>query len=105
VAVDGGNGPILPSEETITNGTYQPLSRPLFIYVRKDSADKPQVEAFVRFYLTEGRPLVGEAGYIRLPDKVYELALERFEKRVVGSVFGGKGSQVGVRLEDLLKLE
>ena len=100
-----GNGPILPSFETVANGTYQPLARPIFIYVNTKSADRPEVREFTKFYLTAGRPLVREVGYIPLPDKVYDLALVRFEKRVVGSVFGGKGSQVGVTLENLLKAE
>jgi phosphate transport system substrate-binding protein len=52
-----------------------------------------------------GRRLVREVGYIALPDKVYDLALQRFERRVVGSVFGGKGSQIGVTLEKLLAAE
>jgi phosphate transport system substrate-binding protein len=59
----------------------------------------------VKFYLDAGRPLVKEVGYVALPDKVYDLALNRFEKQVLGSVFGGKGSQVGVSLETLLAAE
>ncbi len=109
VAVDdgkdeNGKGCILPSEKTINDGTYQPLSRPIFIYVNKKSAERPEVNEFVKFYLTSGA-LVSEVGYVRLPDKAYDLALERFEKRAIGSVFGGKGSQVGVRIEDILAKE
>jgi phosphate transport system substrate-binding protein len=59
----------------------------------------------VTFYLTAGRDLVTEVGYIPLPDKVYELAVQRVENRTVGSVFGGKGSQVGVTLESVLSAE
>jgi len=104
VAVDNGKGPVKPTPETINDGSYQPLSRPIFIYVRKDAADRPEVQAFVKFYLTEGRALVKSVGYIPLPDRAYELALERFEKRVTGSMFSG-GSQVGVKIEDLLAKE
>lgn len=100
-----GKGPILPSFETVAHGTYQPLARPIFIYVNQKSADLPSVREFVKFYLTAGRPLVREVGYIPFSDRVYDLALQRFEKRVVGSVFGGKGSQVGVTIEDMLKAE
>ena len=100
-----GKGPILPSFETVANGTYQPLARPIFIYVNKNAVDRAEVKEFVKFYLTAGRPLVREVGYIPLSDKVYDLALQRVEKRVVGSVFEGKGSQVGVTLENLLKAE
>lgn len=110
VAIDdenpnNGKGPILPTYESVVNGTYQPLSRPIFIYVSKKAADRPEVKDFIKFYLTAGRPLVREVGYIALPDKVYELALKRFEKRKIGSIFGGKGSQVGVTLEKLLLAE
>lgn len=101
-----GDGPVAPTAETVANGTYQPLSRPIFIYVSKAAADRPEVEAFVRFYLDpeNARALVREVGYIPLPDEVYQLALERFDNRVTGSVFVG-GSQVGVTLQDLLKAE
>ncbi|HSG04844.1 MAG TPA: substrate-binding domain-containing protein, partial [Nitrospiria bacterium] len=100
---ENGKAPVKPSHQTVADGTYQPLSRPIFIYVRKSAADKPQINQFVEFFLTEGGPLVQEVGFIALPDSVYGLALERFRKRVTGSIFGGKGSQVGVSLESLLK--
>ena len=110
VAVDdekpeNGKGPVLPTYENVVSGAYQPLSRPIFIYVSRKAADRPEVKEFVRFYLTAGRPLVREVGYVALADKVYDLALARFDKRTVGSVFGGKGSQVGVTLESLLRAE
>lgn len=104
VAVDPGTGPVKPSPETINTGTYQPLSRPLFIYVRKDAAERPEVAAFIKFYLAEAGKLVKSVGYIALPDKAYELALKRFEAKTTGSVFTG-GSQVGVKIEDLLSKE
>lgn len=104
VAIDNGKGCVLPSEQTVRDGTYQPLSRPLFIYVNRKAADRPEVEAFIRFYLTEGPALARQVGYIPLPDEVYRLALERFTARRVGSVFKGKPA-VEVRLEDLLRLE
>lgn len=104
LAIDNGKGCVPPSEQTVRDGTYQPLSRPLFIYVNRKAADRPEVEAFVRFYLTQGPALVKQVGYIPLPDTVYQLALQRFEARKVGTVFKG-GSQVGVSMEDLLKAE
>ena len=105
VAVDGGDGPVLPSAATILDGSYQPLSRPIFIYVTMKAAMRPEVQAFVRFYLTQAKNLVGQVGYVPLPDQVYELARERFEQGQTGSVFEAKGPQVGVRLEDLLQRE
>lgn len=112
VAVDdedpsNGDGPILPSEETVNNGTYQPLARPIFIYVNKEAAERPEVQGFIDFYLNvdNATELVREVGYIPLPSNIIELAQQRFANRVPGSIYGGEGSQVGVTLEDLLKAE
>ncbi len=104
---DNGAGCIQPTEETVRTGTYQPLARPIFIYVRESSADKPAVQAFIDFYLNpeNARPLVSEVGYVPLPEDILQLAQERFEERVTGSVFAGQGSQVGVGLDELLKRE
>jgi phosphate transport system substrate-binding protein len=104
VAVDGGNGCVSPSIETITNGTYTPLARPLFIYVRNDRLDRPEVEAFVTFYIDNAADLVQAARYIPLPPRVYELVKQRVVKRTTGSVFS-EGIQVGVSIETLLMLE
>jgi phosphate transport system substrate-binding protein len=101
---DNGKGFIKPTPETISKGTYQPLARPIFIYVNKNSADRPEVKEFIRYYLTDGRALVTQVGYVRLPDKAYELGLKRFEDRKTGSIFSG-GSQVGVSIEELLAKE
>jgi len=109
VAIDdenpkNGDGPVLPSLETVIDGTYQPLARPLFIYVAKKASDRPEIQTFVRSYLTEAKGLVKEVGYIPLQDKVYELGLKRFDKRVAGSLFSTKPA-VGVTLESLLASE
>lgn len=100
-----GKGPIVPEYDNVVKGTYQPLARPIFIYVSKKSADKQEVQQFVDFYMKNGAALSKEVGYIGLPDNAYQLALARFEKRVPGSVFGSKGAMVGVKIEDLLQKE
>ncbi len=106
VPIKHGDGePVPPTPETVTTNRYVPLSRPLFIYVRKDSTEKEVVDAFVRFYLMEGREIVADVGYISLPDVAYEMALERYENRVTGSVFEGGHETVGVSVEELLSLE
>ncbi len=80
VAIDAGNGPLLPSEETVNNGTYKPLSRPIFIYTAfKALRAKPQVAEFVKFYLTEGPKLVKQVGYIPLPATRYQEGLAKVE--------------------------
>ncbi len=100
-----GKGPIAPSSKSVIDGTYQPLARPIFIYVSTKAAEKDEVKKFVEFYLKNASKLVAEVGYIPLPDEAYQAALERFQKRITGSVFGGKGATVGVKIEDLLRME
>jgi len=97
---DNGKGPILPSPETVANGTYQPLSRPIFVYVSTKAIARPEVKAFIDFYLNEGPKLVDEVGYIALPQKAYELARKRVVDGKTGSAF--HGSKVGVTVEELL---
>ncbi|MGR3310064.1 MAG: PstS family phosphate ABC transporter substrate-binding protein [Candidatus Brocadiales bacterium] len=75
---ENGDGPILPEYENVVNGTYQPLTRPIFIYVAKKSADRPEVKRFIEFYLKECAELSKEVGYIPLPERDYKLGLERF---------------------------
>ncbi|WDT74005.1 MAG: PstS family phosphate ABC transporter substrate-binding protein [Candidatus Manganitrophus sp.] len=99
-----GKGPVLPEYDNVVQGTYQPLARPIFIYVSIKSANRPEVQRFVDFYLKNGTALTKEVGYIALPDRAYELGAGRFQKRVAGSVFEGK-SQVGVSIEALLQKE
>ncbi len=100
-----GKGPVLPTYDNVTKGLYQPLSRPLFIYVNKKSSERPEIIRFVEFYLKNAAQLTKEVGYIALPDRAYDLALKRFTGRKTGSVFGGQGSQVGVKIEELLQKE
>lgn len=76
VAIDNGNGPVLPSFDTIKSNEYAPLSRPLFIYVNKASLDKPQVRAYVEYFLTVGGELSPEVGFISLPQEDYDAGLE-----------------------------
>jgi len=108
VPVDDGNatngmGPIAPSAQTVRDGTYQPLTRAIFLYVSLEAAARPEVAAFVEFYLTYGPGLVEEVGYIALPDSTNALVRARFAARKTGSIFDGRGGNVGTRLEELLR--
>jgi phosphate transport system substrate-binding protein len=101
---DNGEGPILPSMETVRNGTYQPLSRPLFIYVKQEALKRPEVKSFVDYYLKEGPWLIDQVGYIQIGDKGYELIRQRFAKGETGTLFQDV-SQVGLTIEQLLARE
>ena len=97
-------GKMKPSEETISEGTYVPLSRPLFIYVNSQEVRRPEVREFVGFYLSESNSiLVRDVGYVAFPREVYDLVQRRFEGGVTGSMFGGEGSRIGVSITDLLE--
>ena len=103
VGIDGGNGCVFPTDETINNGTYAPLSRPLFIYVAADALDQAHIKAFVEYYLdSANRNLVSETGYIPFPDTIYELALAKFHNGKTGAAFGGDARLSGT-VQDVLQ--
>jgi len=107
LAVDWGKGQgcVKPSLENVLAGTYNPLSRPLFIYVSKKAAEaKPEVREFVEFAMTQSVPLIQEVKCLQLPDRAYELGLKKFKDGKTGSVFGGV-PEVGVKIEDVVARE
>jgi phosphate transport system substrate-binding protein len=75
----GNKKPVAPTITTINNGSYAPLSRPIFIYVNLQSAKRPEVREFIRFYLKHATELVTEVGYVPLPDQDYQKYLNQFE--------------------------
>jgi phosphate transport system substrate-binding protein len=102
---DNGAGAIMPSPDTIRTGTYQPLSRPVFIYVSRKAAERPEVQKFVDFYLAQADTLVPEVNYVGLGADAYMLVAERFAARTTGSLFVGADNTVGVTIEQLLAKE
>ncbi len=100
----GSTKPVLPGIDTVMDGTYQPLARPIFIYVKEASIGKPEVREFVEFYLTRGAKLAKEVGYVPLGKQHYDMAMKNFKAKKLGTGFGGK-AEVGVKLEDLLARE
>src|ERR671910_1637375 len=86
LAVDNGDGNcVTPSPETVQDGTYAPLSRPLFVYVKAGSLERPEVQEFVRFYLNEAPTLAAEVGYVASPDEAYAEDTASLEAAISGS--------------------
>jgi phosphate transport system substrate-binding protein len=86
VAIDKGDGTcVTPSPETVQDGTYAPLSRPLYVYVKNESLQRPEVQEFVRFYLSQAPALAAEVGYVASPDEAYAEDMASFEDAISGS--------------------
>lgn len=95
VAIDDGSGrPVLPTVATIADGSYTPLSRPLFLYVNRKAADRPEVRAFIRFIFDNARRIVEhpKVNYVALSDDLYQAIWKRFEKGLTGTVYGDPGA-------------
>jgi phosphate transport system substrate-binding protein len=103
IIAKGSTTPVLPSPEAVMNGTYQPLSRPLFIYVNATAAAfRPEVKAFVNFYLENAPTLVKEIKYVPLPADDYAAVTEHFKALKPGTGFNGT-PEVGIKIKDLIK--
>lgn len=102
VAIDGGKGGgcVTPNQQTVESGTYAPLSRPLFIYIKKTEADRPEVKAFVDFYIKNAAKLSSEVGYVKFPDRFYTMVNRRWEARKGGTMYASAAP--GSALEQLL---
>ena len=90
VPIDDGNGPISPSMESINNGTYSPLSRPIFIYVNPESLKRPEVDKFVEFYLAKTYKLSEEVGYVGLPESLTKDIQQKYKSRSTGKWYSQK---------------
>lgn len=95
---------IYPSRETVENGTYYPLSRPVFIYVSEASMKKTEIKEFVDFYVKNSATLVPEVKYVPLPAAAYQESLKNIKANKLGTVFGGH-SEVGLKIDELMKRE
>lgn len=105
LAIDNGNGPVMPSADTVRSGEYQPLARPLFIYVNAKAVQtKPELRPFVEYYLNNARFLTEVVGYVPLPDEAYNIAVEHLMNNKIGTVFEGQ-QQTNLTIEELLQKE
>lgn len=102
ISKKAGSPAVMPSPESVKDGSYQPLARPLFIYVNATAAAfKPEVKAFVSFYLENAPKLVAEVKYVPLPAEDYAAVKEHFKAMKPGTGFGGK-NEVGIKVKDLI---
>jgi phosphate transport system substrate-binding protein len=99
-----GGKPVAPTVDTVVNGTYQPLSRPIFIYVSAKALGKAEVREFAEFYMKQATQLVREVKYVPLPAKAYTYNLGQLQQKVVGTKFGG-ANKIGLTIEELIKME
>jgi len=88
----------------VMKGTYQPLARPLFIYVSNKAVEKAEVREFIEYYIKNAAALSKEVGYVPLGAADYSLASKNFSSRKLGTGFGGI-PEVGVEMKDLLTRE
>ncbi len=104
VAIDAGNGPVLPTRETVVSGQYHPLARPIFIYVNQRSAIDSAVRQFVEYYLNQAPQFVDQIGCVPFPTDAYAAILSQFRKGKLGTLFAGK-SPVGMTIGQFLELQ
>jgi phosphate transport system substrate-binding protein len=96
-----GKPPVLPTPQTVENGTYVPLARPIFLYVNVSALSRPPVSQFVNYYLTNADALVRKAKYVPLPASAYQTGLQRVQRRQAGTAFGGK-NDIGASITEVL---
>ncbi len=84
VAVDAGKGCIAPTVQTIAGGTYAPLSRPLYVYVKREALSRPEVGEFLRFTLAQAATIVSSVGYVPLPAADYAQTQQQLDRLLGG---------------------
>jgi phosphate transport system substrate-binding protein len=99
-----GKPAVAPSAQNVENGSYTPLSRPIFIYVSAKSAARPEVKDFLAFLNKNANKLVKEVKYVPLPASAYADNMEALNKMRLGTKFGGE-NKVGLSIDELLKME
>lgn len=102
--VNSAGKAVEPAEASVIDGSYNPLSRPIFIYVSDSAYKRPEVKEFVEYYLKEGATFAKEVKYVPLPAKAYQMSGEHLKKGKLGTAFGGK-NEIGIKIEDLLARE
>ncbi len=95
-----GKPAVAPSEASVLDGSYQPLARPIFIYVNSKALAKPEGKEFANYYIAHAAKLSKEVKYVPLPDRIYKAGMARLNKMEKGTVFAGR-ADVGVMIDEL----
>lgn len=95
-------GPVAPSLENVEAGKYNPFSRPLFLYVNVAAAKRPEVKAFVEYYLKNAKRFAEECKYLPLPADAIPMVQERFAKLETGTGFKGE-QEFGLKVQEILQ--
>jgi len=101
LSIDNGNGPVEPSVANAENGSYAPLSRPMFIYINAAALRRPQVQQFAQYFVNNGARYSAQVGYVPLPAAAYQSYLQRVQRRTQGTAFGGRQA-IGVTIDEVL---
>ncbi|MGH8681971.1 MAG: PstS family phosphate ABC transporter substrate-binding protein [Burkholderiales bacterium] len=104
IAEKAGGPAVAPTEKSVLDGSYQPLSRPIFIYLSAKALAKPEVKLFAEYYMQHASELAKEVKYVPLPDRAYKVGMQRIASLKKGTAFGGT-AEVGVKIDDLLARE
>ena len=95
-------GAVLPSAATVSDSTYFPLSRPLFLYISTKALERKEIQDFANFYVSNAAKLATGVKYVALPESTYKASLVRINKRESGTAFGGH-SEVGLHVDEMMK--
>lgn len=101
LAIDGGNGPVEPSIANAENGSYAPLSRPMFMYINAAALRRPQVQQFAQYFVNNAARYSAQVGYVPLPANAYQTYLQRVQRRTQGTAFGGRQA-IGVTIAEVI---
>ena len=101
LSVDSGNGPVAPSVATAENGTYAPLSRPMFIYINAAALRRPQVQQFAQYFVNNAARYAAQVDYVPLPASATTTYLQRVQRRTQGTAFGGRQA-IGVTIAEVI---
>ncbi|MDZ4692902.1 PstS family phosphate ABC transporter substrate-binding protein [Terricaulis sp.] len=101
LSVDSGNGPVEPSVANAENGTYAPLSRPMFIYINAAALRRPQVQQFAQYFINNAARYAQQVDYVPLPASAYQTYLQRAQRRQQGTAFGGRQA-IGVTIAEVI---